>query len=827
MSNALYALGSGYRGPLDVTTAAVVVLNARDTVIGWSPSAQALLGYQRSEIVGRSFASLSTESGVSVPVPAPGQPLEVRHRNGRVLRLATEVCSLGYDPEYDAPEQPARVLLAADLDELRQWEAGQAMLRGLITQSPVGLNIYDTELGVVWANTAAGREMAGPIAQYVGTHVDELFPGGEVLSEDQPRTLEQVVRRVLATGETVVDLHYRARLLSDPEQERVWSCSYYRLQDAYGNPLGVCEESVDITDRYQAQQRLDLLVRAGQAIGTTLDVTVTARELAEVAVPRFADAVTVDLLEDVLSAGTDMGTGTGTGTGSPVPGVAGASGVPRLIRAPDRRPSNYSGTSPQMRSLLAGHPVMERLATDEAAEGPSGTETAAAERRPDSVRWALVVPLRAEETALGVVTFLRDGRPGEFDAGERELADELAKRTAVCIDNARRFARERGAALTLQRSLLPKLPPSQTAVDLAYRYLPADSRAGVGGDWFDVIPLSGTRVGLVVGDVVGHGLGAAATMGRLRTSVRALARLDLAPDELLSRLDDLICQVAKEDKEELVGRAARESEATRNSASEADGARGATCLYAVYDPVSGRCSMASAGHLPPLVVAPGTGHVSHPDLEPGPPLGVGGLPFESTEVELPEGGLLVLFTDGLVHAADRDVDAEVRRLGDILAEPARPLEELCDRAVTTLLPGPVSDDAALLVARTRRLGPEQSIVWEFEADPATVAQARKATTEQLGRWDLEELAFTTELVVSELVTNAIRYAGGPIQLRLIRDQTLICEVSDTGHTSPHLRHAASDDEGGRGLFLIAQMTGQWGTRYTPTGKTIWAEQALP
>ncbi|MFF3654535.1 SpoIIE family protein phosphatase [Streptomyces olivochromogenes] len=373
------------------------------------------------------------------------------------------------------------------------------------------------------------------------------------------------------------------------------------------------------------------------------------------------------------------------------------------------------------------------------------------------------------------------------------------------------------ASLRLQRSLLPRSLPPQTAVVPTSRYVPADSRSGVGGDWFDLIPLSGSRVGLVVGEVLGHGLHAAVTMGRLRTSVRVLARLDFPPDELLAHLDDVVGQNAKEQASVHGG---------DSTGSEGAEALGVTCLYAVYDPVSGLCSMARAGHLPPAVVSPDNGAVTYPELPPGPPLGLGGRPFQSAEFQLPAGSLIALFTDGLVQAPDNGTDVGLGLLAGILAQHRLPLEELCDRAVATLLPGPVGDDAALLLVRTQMLDEHRTAVWELDADPATVGDARTATTGQLAEWGLEDLSFTTELIVSELVTNAIRHAAGPIHVRLIRDQSLICEVSDTGHTSPHLRHAANDDEGGRGLFIVAQITEQWGTRYMPSGKIIWAEQAL-
>ncbi|MGV9244887.1 amino acid permease [Streptomyces sp. NPDC003710] len=371
-------------------------------------------------------------------------------------------------------------------------------------------------------------------------------------------------------------------------------------------------------------------------------------------------------------------------------------------------------------------------------------------------------------------------------------------------------------ALKLQRNMLPRHLPPHTAVDSASRYMPADTGSGVGGDWFDVIPLSGTRVGLVVGDVLGGGLRAAATMGRLRTGVQVLARLDLVPDELLSRLDDLVEQTAHE---------SQTGQGPGRRQPQPHGALGVTCLYAVYDPASGKCSLARAGESVLAVVEPHAGVVDYPELPPGPPLGIGGPPYESTELKLPPGSLVALFTGGLLQAADGRA-AGLARLSEALADHRTPLEELCDRTVTTMLPGPVDEDATLLVARTRLLDRNQFTQWELPPDPAAVATIRTAVSKQLRDWGLDELTFASELIVSELVTNAIRYVGGPIQVRLIRDRTLTCEVSDTGHTTPNLRHAANDDEGGRGLYIIAQMTHHWGTRYTPTGKIIWTEQDL-
>ncbi|GAA3028371.1 hypothetical protein GCM10010448_07920 [Streptomyces glomeratus] len=346
-------------------------------------------------------------------------------------------------------------------------------------------------------------------------------------------------------------------------------------------------------------------------------------------------------------------------------------------------------------------------------------------------------------------------------------------------------------------------------MEIAYRYLPAGAQGGVGGDWYDVIPLSGARVALVVGDVVGRGIHAAATMGRLRTAVRTLADIDLPPDELLTHLDDVVIRLS--------------AEASAGPAIEAAGDIGATCLYAVYDPVSRQCALARAGHVPPAVVSrDGTADLL--DLPPGPPLGLGGLPFEAAEFDLPEGSLLALYTDGLIEARDHDIDAGIALLRQALAQPAPSLQATCDTVLDALLPADrPHDDVALLLARTHALGACQVASWDVDADPVAVAQARSDVAQQLSRWGLEELEFTTELTVSELVTNAIRYGRPPIGLRLIHDRALVCEVSDTSSTTPHLRRARTFDEGGRGLLLVAQLAERWGTRHARQGKTVWAE----
>ncbi|MFE3497643.1 SpoIIE family protein phosphatase [Streptomyces sp. NPDC059169] len=553
-----------------------------------------------------------------------------------------------------------------------------------------------------------------------------------------------------------------------------------------------------------ARRRLELLAEASTRIGTTLDVSRTAWELAETAVPRLADYVTIDLPEAVLRGEESPDPGTNLHR-TVVHGIRDDCPFYPVGERVDLRPS-----TPHLRCLDSRQPVLEpdlEAAAGWLAQGGEHTDRLLAR----GVHSLISVPLLARGVVLGIATFYRSQDPAPFGDDDLALAQELAARAALCIDNARRYTREHALALSLQRSLLPRGLPEQGAVDVAHRYLPAES--GVGGDWFDVIALPGTRVALLVGDVVGHGLHAAATMGRLRTAARNFAELELAPDELLTHLDNLLVRLDREEGDD------------DPASAGSTGMVGATCLYAVYDPTSQLCTMARASHPPPALVHP-DGSVTFPDVPAGPPLGLGGLPFETAEIHLPEGSRLVLYTDGLIEDRHRDVDVALDRLRGALARPGRDPEDTCDAVMGTVAPDHPGDDIALLVARTHALPPDRIATWELPADPARVADVRAAALRQLDRWGLEETSFATELLLSELVTNAVRYGAEPIRVRLIHDRTLICEVSDTSSTAPRLRRAASTDEGGRGLFLVAQLAQAWGTRYTPDGKVIWAECAL-
>ncbi|MEW2808905.1 SpoIIE family protein phosphatase [Streptomyces massasporeus] len=550
-----------------------------------------------------------------------------------------------------------------------------------------------------------------------------------------------------------------------------------------------------------ARERLRLLYDAGLHIGTTLDVLRTADELARVPVPRFADFVTVDLADTVLHGDEPALTATDLRRAA----VCGIRDDHPLTE--QGRLFDYVPSTPQARGYGSGH---SQLVSDlPAATGWRLQDPERARAIIDyGIHSLITAPIQARGVVLGMASFWRGRQHEPFNEEDLSLAEELVARAAISIDNARRYTREHALAVTLQQSLLPQAMPEQNALDIAYRYLPA--QAGVGGDWFDVIPMPGSRVALAVGDVVGHGLHAAATMGRLRTAVHNFSALDLPPDELLSHLDDL---VGKIDQNE--------------TAETAAGVVGATCLYGIYDPVTRRYVVARAGHLVPALVHP-DGSVTFPDVPAGPPLGLGGMPFQTAELCLAEGTQLVLYTDGLIEDRRRDLDVGMELLREALTgHPGRPPEETCQDVLDNLLPGRPKDDVALLVARTRELPPDRVADWEVPADPAAVSGMRDAVSQRLEAWGLSEFGFAMELILSELITNAIRYGAGPIHVRLIRDRTLICEVADGSSTSPHLRYAATTDEGGRGLFLVSQMAERWGTRYTPQGKIIWAEQALP
>jgi PAS domain S-box-containing protein len=880
----------GGEGLVD-STDAVAAVDAHGLVSAWSPGARRLLGYAPSDVIGRPAARLLAGDP---PAAALRQvagsrswsgKVALRHQDGRRLEVHLRAWSA-----LDADEQPQWFLVHSpspqaestyDDPRLRPYDDAQPhpyddpqlstygdpqlstygdprLVEWAFALSPLTLAIYDVD-GRILRMNAATRGLLGLAEddRVLGHVVEDLYgdaraqgvPSAPVFSEHVTETM----RRVARTGQ---EIRYEVSApTSDSREPTWWAVTMSPVTDPTGRVHGVFTAGCDITEQFVARQRLAVLNEASARIGTTLDVTRTAEELADVAVPRVADFVSVDLLDSVLHGGEPLpGPVDGTVALRRVAHRSMTRGVPEAAVALGAV-DTYPDYAPPARCLALGRPVLSARGDDDFDRWARWHPARAARIRDYGFRAVMAIPVRARGTTLGVAAFVRR-RPEPFTPDDLVLAGEMVARAAVCVDNARRYTRERSTVLTLQRSLLPRQLPQQAAVEVATRYLPGSSQVGMGGDWFDVIPLSGARVALVVGDVVGHGIHASAAMGRLRIAVRTLADVDQAPDELLTQLDDLVIRLAAErvstkgdDREETaapdetVGGAERagldergptegaalhtaaetaETTATADNA-EAAGDMAATCLYAVYDPISRRCTVARAGGpVPALVRSDGT--VDLLDFPAGPRLGIGGLPFEATEVEVPEGSLLAFYTDGLIDAQAGNLDELCRVLS---GNHGQPLESTCDTVLQRLLPAVPTDDVALLIARTHALGADRVATWELDQDPSVVADARKRASDQLADWGLEDLTFVTELVVSELVTNAIRHAEAPIRLRLIHNRSLICEVADASSAAPHPRRARTFDEGGRGLLLVAQLTDRWGTRQTPTGKIIWAEQSLP
>ncbi|MGV9292367.1 SpoIIE family protein phosphatase [Streptomyces sp. NPDC003719] len=554
-----------------------------------------------------------------------------------------------------------------------------------------------------------------------------------------------------------------------------------------------------VTEALGARRRLAWLNEAGTRIGTTLDLQGTAKELADFTVPELADGCAVDLLDSVLrfQEGDRF-----RGPGAPELRAMAVSQVHGLHLAPDPVGELSVHTADRLGQtcLTSRRPVLLTRMTrsDFAAVAP--TAEAADLMHRAGVHSYLAVPLIARGVLLGLADFIRAGSRAPFTRADVALATELATKAAMCIDNARLYGRERDHVITLQRALLPRSSPSTPGLDVSSCYVPAGDPAAVGGDWFDVVALPSGRTALMVGDVMGRGMAAAATMGRLRTVARTLMALDIAPEQLLARLD----LAARDLEEDQV----------------------ATCLCAVHDPYGGTFRIASAGHPPPLLTGP-DGTTSFLDVPAGAPLGTGVIPYDPVECPVPGRGRLTLYTDGLIRSRTAGLDAQLERLR-VAVGAAVPEDGSMCRAITASVGGDRTDDAIVLVAAARPLGPEGDVyVRALPPDGTAAGLARGAAREQLERWGLEDLVDTTQLVVSELVGNALRYGNAPGELRLLRHERLTVEVSDSGPDLPRIQHADVSDESGRGLQLINMLCRRWGSCRTAGGKVVWAEQDLP
>ncbi|MEW2447102.1 SpoIIE family protein phosphatase [Streptomyces parvulus] len=668
----------GPSGLLDLLNVASVVLDAEGRIVLWSPQAEELFGYSAQEALGQYAARIMVHEnqldlvvGLFSDVMKTGRSwagaFPVRHKDGgtrlvefrnmRLLDDRGDVYALG---------------LAADQTTVRRLERDVALSSRVITQSPVGLAVLDTDLRYVSVNPALERINGIPAADHLGRTTLELLPGIDAAH------LEAAAREVLETGQPVIDRPTTGRTPADPDEDHAWSISLYRLDDALGTVLGVAVSVVDVTEQYRtsaeaeaARRRLASVADASARIGTTLQLDRTAHELADVAVPGLADVAAVDLLQAVVE-------GRRTSLSPAEPAVMRALAVhaqdaPDALRAADQ-PGQVARYGPERlvtECVRSGRPVRVERVTDADLERIARSPEAAELLRRAGVHSYLAVPLIARGEVLGALDLKRTANPLPFGDDDLLLARELAARAALQIDNARWYQNARTTALTLQRSLLPSHPPVTGGLEVASRYQPAGATSEVGGDWFDVIELEEGKTALVVGDVMGSGIAAAASMGRLRTATTTLASLDLDPALLLEHLD--------------------------RTTAGLDQAI-ATCVYAVHDPHRRRCLIANAGHLPPVRLRDGR-PPELLDLPTGVPLGVGGVPFVTTEVALEPGDRLVLYTDGLVETRRHPLDERLDALLALLAGPDRPLEEVCDQLLRTLHQPENSDDVALLIAR--------------------------------------------------------------------------------------------------------------------------------
>ncbi|WP_053708853.1 SpoIIE family protein phosphatase [Streptomyces sp. NRRL B-3648] len=710
-------------------------------------------------------------------------------------------------PTRSAEGEKAAVCIVVDVRTLRSIETDLAASQAIFGQSPFGFLLIDVDLRVRRANMRFASIFGGTPDDHRGKEVNDYLPRGEA------ERVSATLRRVLESGESITDMHVTG-FVPGSEERRHWSVNLYRVHSGSGRPIGIAWLGTDITARRAAareaaaaRRNLALLNEAGARIGNSLDLETTARELLDVVVPGFCDLATVDLYQGLLA-----------GDEAP-PGLAdGSAELRRVAYASAVSGAPYSSAGKPVEVGAVHHfpfnsPCADALRTARPQHVPA--------EEGGLVQSTLAVPMVAHDTVVGLAQFARTKGSEPFGERDRDLAVELAARAAVCIDNARLYRREHERALILQRSLLPPGDPEASGLDIACRYLPGNAATEVGGDWFDVIELPGHRTALVVGDVMGRGLRAAVAMGELRTAVRTLALLDLEPAEVLSALDEIARGL---------GTPGGVQQATRTARQPRDADLSevylATCVYAVYDSVTRRCTFANAGHLPPVLVEPGEAALML-DVPPGMPLGVGGEPFEEVEVELPEGALLALYTDGLVESRDHPLDEGLQAFVGALTDPSRPLEDVCDHVLNTLDTHHGEDDIALLMARVQGLPAESVGDWTLPREPRSVGRAREYARGQLLSWDLEPLVDTAELLVSELVTNALRYGEGDIRLRLLLDRTLVCEVWDAGLVQPRRRRARDTDEGGRGLQLVGLLSAAWGSRRTPRGKTVWFELPLP
>ncbi|MER8153707.1 SpoIIE family protein phosphatase [Streptomyces sp. NPDC094472] len=790
---------------------AVVVIDAEGRVTHWSSGARRLFGPTREQAVGCPAVDLMPVSGAlrgaEVRTDATGHP-----------ELDDSLLGTMYYPTAGRARMADPAHGRADV----LWWAYP-----LVGPGPERLLVLAADANGVGGDALGQDERIAP-----GFALHTEFSGAErlagrlpdILPNMGPATAGRIVAQVLELGYPVLEISHHERVPVTPD----WGMPRYRERrarqeavlrravttDGAPDRAHASERSLDPDEvdlEYAAvRERLEFLNEVSGSIGTSLDLARTIREVTSAAVPRFADFAGTHLRAQVLA---------GEGFPDGPPDVTTV--WHRVWVEHNDEPGRWDDTvpvgesiafpehTPFFQCMVTGEPVLIPYISDEVGDRIAGQFEKRDLRPLINGRSILIVPLKARDVVLGFMVLLR--RPGRepFDDMDRTTGAELAARAGLVLDNARMYTYQENVAETLQDSMLPQVTPRMAGCDTATRYLPGTRLGRVGGDWFDTIKLPGSRTALVVGDVMGHGLTSAAMMGQLRTAVQTMAALDLPPAQLLRTLDDLAQRLGEHYL--------------------------ATCLYAVYDPVSSELVLSNAGHIPPVLVRAQDGRSELLDLPTGAPIGVGGVPFETVTVRVEPGDRLVLCTDGLVEVRGQDIGAGIAALCESAAHPAASMDDACDTIIRALAAasrdkdgrGGRKDDVALLMARLGGIPAEHVAQWRLALDPSEVGRARRLVRERLLRWGLPESVETAELLVSEAVTNAIRHAHTHhVRLRLVRTDALLCEVTDDDHELPALLSADRDDESGRGLRVISKLAREWGTSRTGRGKTLWFEQAL-
>ncbi|MFJ1585798.1 SpoIIE family protein phosphatase [Streptomyces sp. NPDC088197] len=818
---------------------AVIVVDAAGLVSHWSTGARRLFGWTREEAVGRNALDLLPVGG-ALDVPPDAAP------GGGTAGTAYPYDVTGPDLESSlagASSYPTAGR-ARLYDCVRRTDAdgdGRVPLDvlwwayPLVGPGPERLLVLATDASSAAGSSAAAgtpSAMADPdaaatdrsgaadcserIAPGFALHTE--FPGSDQLARQLPEILPsmnplesgRIVAQVLELGYPVLEISQHDRVPVTPDwgvPRRAERQARRRAAEAAAaaDPRAVPADELAPDLEYAAvREHLEFLNEVSGRIGTSLDLARTIQEVSAAVVPRFTDVAGTYLREQVLA-------GEGFPDGPPDVTTMWYRVAVEHTDEPGRwddvvpvgESMPFPAQTPFFQCMTTGDPVLVPRISE-----PMGNAIAAQFPKRDispliNNRSMLVVPLKARDVVLGFMILLRHRERAVFNDMDRVTGAELAARAGLVLDNARMYTYQENVADTLQDSMLPHIAPRMPGCDVATRYLPGERLGRVGGDWFDSIKLPGSRLALVVGDVMGHGLNSAAMMGQFRTAVQTMAGLDMPPAQLLRNLDDLAQRLGEQYL--------------------------ATCLYAVYDPVESDLLIANAGHIPPVLVRAVDGRSELLDVPTGAPLGVGGVPFETVRVPVAPGDRLILCTDGLVEVRGQDIGTGLAALCESAAHPAASMDDACDTIIRALNPrGGRKDDVALLMARLNGIPRHDVMTWELEPDPREVARARRLVRETLLGWDLVEMSETAELLVGEVVTNAVRHAHTRrIGLRLVRAGALLCEVTDDDHAVPVLLSAGPDDEGGRGMRIVSRLAREWGTSRFAQGKSVWFEQPLP